>query len=516
MKTNLTAISGWIVLAAGLLCLYVWEIDSFMLPSCDEVYYSSTAYTLLTTGQFGFPLVNNLVGIGESYIPLGRLLVLGQAVFQFLLGPTILAARLYSLLGLMLLLIVAYHLSVLLFPVGSQLAAGWTALLIAVDWSIFTQTRSGRPDIWSTAVIYSVLYLILSINENTPIWRLVFTGFLAVAQLDIHLIGINFVLPFLTLAIYQTHFSHKLRSALVPLALGGLVGGAYYLVAHLYPDPLLAINQYEVFLEPIYAQDISIVRKFANFGQWWINSYLLSFSRLSSLLMMCIFVLMTLAFTDARNRYGFLVIGIFILVSWIMFATLNAIKPEYYAVIWRPGLYLLAAPGLMYYMKPASRSSLGQLIPGNFIKPFLLMPIILVLSLIAGDIYLVAKFKNADYDQYVSKLRELIPESGQVLADELWWYGLSDYKYVSSLYPFWAGWTDRTANRNNYQVASESLQNLEPDYVIFDKSIGCTDTSPAETALIRQYVSDNCRYLGTVEGAWFSSSEIHSCNTATR
>ncbi len=485
----------------------LWALERYPTPTCDEAHYSAAAFSVLKAGKFGIPFFANLVGVGDSFIAYGRLVLLGQAIVQFFFGPTLLSARLFSLLGTGVLTAATYGLATTLYDRRVGL---WAAILVAADWAVFMQSHSGRPDIWTTAASFSGLYLVFWLARNPAMWRAVLTGFVAALLQDIHLNGVHFILGISLVAAYVLLVEQKQWKLFAAYGLGGLLGACYFVVVHLFPDPALAIRQYQTLLVGAqYAAwaDVPLADRMLDLLRWAFSNYVNNFSGLGWLLAAFYGPGVLLAFLCPERRSSIFLL-VFTLASWLSFGLVNIHKPDYYAVIWRPGLVILGTAGLVWFaQRPRLTSRLPRLFQARAITVMLGL---LFAGLIAGNVYLAVKFRAVNYKTYANELRLLVPVQARVMADDLWWYALYDRELVATNYLLWTQYV-RHRPIGDLEMMRQDFTTLRFDYAVLDAFITCSTQAEHVSGMLKEVVEERCDPIGSVSGAWFDPSTVYRC-----
>ncbi len=482
-----------------------WSLEDYMIPSCDEAFYSSISYTMLTTGRFGLPMFNNLFGFETSYIGSGRLVVFGQAIVQLFFGPTLFSARLFSLLGASVLIGSAFALASLLY---NRRVAVWVALLTAADWAVFMQSHYGRPDIWLSAATVFDLYLVFRLARQSSSKQVFVTGFFVALLPDIHLNGIHSIIGLTAVAAYLLLVEARSWRRFILYGLGGGLGAAYFVVTHLFPDPALAISQYQLYFRPVYSAYSTppLLERLASLAIWLFDHYITNFSGLSIILALVYLPGIALSVVQPERKASLLVL-LFIVTSLASFSV-TGVKLDYYAVIWRPVMILLGVAGLLWvFNHPRLVERLPMILKGR-LSYGLLGGLLGVL--IAGNVYLAGKFSNTNYAAYIADLRQFIPSGSRVMADEYLWYGFSDPQFTTTIYPLWL--YSLLKHKIPFRdFLRQQIVDVAPDYIVLDSGVGCINSASDMSKVYIELISQLCRPVGLVFGAWFNTSTVYQC-----
>ncbi|HOA25864.1 MAG TPA: glycosyltransferase family 39 protein [Aggregatilineales bacterium] len=498
------------LLMVGWLIFHLLSLVQYPPPSCDEAYYSNGAYTLLTTGRFGLSFYDDLAGADTTFVVYGRLLLLTQALFHLLIPSPLWAARLWALTGGLLLIGASYALGKQLF---GQHVGGWSALLVAANWAVFYGSHSARPDVWLIASAMLALYLVFRLADHPTAGWAVVTGFAVTLLQDVHLNGMHLIAACGLIALITLGIEQRRWKLVILYALGSAAGVLYFLVVHLFPDPQLAITQYqtltlgedrEFWLHPLGFH-------LRNLGKFLWDNYVREYNGLAAVL--SAFYALGVAVLIRRNpsRREARLLGLFIIASLVSFSLVNVHKPAYYAVLWHPPLTLLGAAGAKLLLTDSRLTGFWQRLPAalhNRSVDVLLAGLFVALT--AGNLYLAVKYRSVDYAGYARRLRAAIPAGERVLADELWWYALYDRDMVASI-KLYASQYARHEATVNPKAFSDDMRIISPDYIVLGEVLGCRDVADETYRLLENYVSTHCSPVGKVEGAWFVESVIYFC-----
>ena len=485
----------------------LWGLEKYMVPSCDEAHYSAAAYTVLTTGKFGMPMMENIAGVKESYIVYGRLLTLGQALTQLVFGPTLFGARLFSLIGLTVVVLFIYLIGTELF--GHQTGI-WAAILTAVQWPLFIQSHSGRPEMWLSAASLFSFYLTLKLQGSYGWKAPAAAGFITAILIDVHLNGSHFLIATSLIAIYFMSLKQRRHDAIIIYAVSFLLGITYFILVHIFPDPALAINQYLTLIQGERYASLDMLplsQRLIDLLKWLYETYISNFSG-AGIILSAFYVIGALGtLTNPGQRRNSILLLFFIVTSLMSFAIVNVYKPDYYAVIWKPYMTLLGVAGLFSWINTGLpfRAYLGG---QKTLHGFL---ILLTALMIGGDIYLVVKYRGTDYGRYTSGLQNLMQSNKRVLADDLLWYGLHKQQMISSTYFAWVGYVNHSSPYN-VEMIRKTFSDLSPDYVILDEYYGCAPDAEIMTNTLRELVNQFCSPIGSVSDVWLGTSTVYQCS----
>ncbi len=493
------------------LTLNIWSLQRYPVPSCDEALYGATAYNLLTTGSPRIPFYAVLENVNLA-IAFGRLFIAGQALFMMLFSPSLFAVRLFGLTGVIALALATYALGSRLYD---QRVGLWSALLVSTDWAVFQQGHSGRPDIWLAAGIMFALYLAFGLAEKPAAWRALIAGFAIALLEDIHLNGMHFILAVGVLVVIRLGFQERRWGMVALYGLGSLVGVAYVLGVHLLPDPAAAIAEYRTIVssEGRAFWETGLASSLLSLLRWVGENFVTAQGGLAAVpaLFYLPGIVMALSRRDDQRRS--LLLFAFVLISLFSYGVVNVIKPNYYALLWRPALTLLGTAGVFWL---ADRWKAPEHLPGRVQSHLGTGLVALVLGVfVVGDVYLAYKFRSVDYAAYTAGLRDLIPEGSTVLADEPLWYGLKGREMTGTTYLTWYQFV-HGASMDDMGMLREAFLSLGPEYVVLDEHASCASGPSAMHDFLAATLPQACVEVGTVEGAWFEPGTVYRCDPPER
>lgn len=501
-STRIPILVGGVLVAW--LALNLWSLTHYPAPSCDESIYSAAAHTWFRTGTlaptyyYNDPAINPAIAFGRSYIALLGVPLLIPA------NPLILS-RLFGLLGAALAGLSIFALGRRLFtrPVGL-----WAGALVLFDWAVFAQSHSSRPDVWLAAASVAVLLLLMHLTEHPTAPLAALTGFAAALLVDVHLNGMHFALALGLLAVWLLAIEKKRWGMIIWFGVGALLGVGYWLAVHLLPDPELALSQYRVITvgenRAFWQMPVMFhIRSLLGFLR---ENFIQSMSGLS--ILSALFYLFGIGTAIARrddHAHHARVLLAFILISLISFSIVNVLKPNYYALLWRVPLTLLAVSGVFWLLDHAA-DAIPRRLRALPLHSILLALVLLVYA--AGNLYLTVKFYPTDYAGVAADLRDLVPPGASVMADEPLWFALYDRDMVVGTYLLWAS---EYVNEQGTAPLSTYYAEVDPDYLVLDQYLNCSTAETRPHAFLRDYAESSCTAVGTVTSPWLDTSTVYYC-----
>jgi len=503
LVTGLLVTIGW-------LALHLWSLTHYPPPSCDEAYYSNAAYTLLTTGRFGVTIYDNVAGADTTFVVYGRLVMLTQALFQLLIPSPLWAARLWALAGGLLLVGATYSVGRQLFD---RQTAVWAALLTGANWAVFYGSHSARPDGWLAAGAMLALLLVLRLTQKPSPGMALLTGFVVTLLQDVHLNGMHFIAAAGVVAVIILAVEQRRWKLVALYVVGSVLGVGYFLVVHLFPDPKLAVTQYQTL---ILGDDRefwmhSLWFHLRNLGQFLWANYIRGFSGLAVILSaLYITGAAVVPRRDTTGRAARL-LAIFVVVSLVSFNLVNVYKPDYYAVLWHAPLTLLGVIGVKTLLAGERLSTLWERLPQwMHTRRVDIVLGSLLLALVAGNVYLSVKFRPADYDVYAQALREAVPPGERVLANELWWYALYDRDMIASIRLYTTYYIRHEPVGTPYYFEQDMAQTA-PSYIVLGELVGCRALVDETYWRLAAYAQSTCKPIRSISGTWFEDSVVYYC-----
>jgi 4-amino-4-deoxy-L-arabinose transferase-like glycosyltransferase len=457
LQLRLAASGSVVVLLAGAVIVGAQLLSFASLTTypplfVDESWNANAVWTWLTTGvnfdaihtgtldQFGHEWVRRPF-LGE--LPwLGTFAMLGLGVFQ---------ARLVPWFFGVLLLIVTYVAGRLSYDRQSGMAG---ALFLALSHPFLYSSHIARQDIILASLVVTSYALVVVAVQRKSRPAAFCAGLLIGLSLDVHqnaslfVVGMGFA--------YLTCFgTTAVRQPIVWFsALGGLVGTSYYLALHVLPSPsaYAAIHSFNAarWNQPAIAHldagKIGLSLRHAvgmfHFSKNWVELALIGFG---------------LAYLVARWRPPDRLLAGFAGGGLLGFVLLTGVnwKPDHYAILLLPLLGLMAARASAFVMDLRQARAPVRVLAG------LALAAMLAIMALRNTRPLLAATSD-DYYAVSSQLRRVIPGGSRTMASPLWWLGLHDVDYRSSLnltyHEFY-----------NHLSIREGLASDRPDILVVDE-----------------------------------------------
>lgn len=416
----------------------------------DESWLANSSWMWLTTGanydsmhhevfkQFGYEWILRFF-LGQAPY------VLSYSLFGLGLFQTRLVAWVFGGVLLLLTALVGRR----LYDLNAGLLA---ALLLALSLP-FLQASRFRQDIILTALVMLALWLALwAFRHERAWWAHPLAGFLIGVGMDVHQSAFMFA-PALA-ALYLTQYGRKLlaRRGTWLAGVGGATGVGIWAAIHVLPNP----ETYSTLMQFYFSAGAdaqmpianpatlfeSAVREFGRYGfrQNPLDLALIAAGGALLLWRRSLADRLLLAFTGA---------------AFMSFVLFNGNKTNLYAIHLYPLFMLIVAQLFVTVFRRFPGARARQAVVALVAALFVAYSGLRVVSAVRSTL-------GYDYYAITNQLRSAIPLDARVMAMPLWWLGLADYDFSSSLnlayHRFYNGYD-----------AAEALAVIRPDYVVFDE-----------------------------------------------
>jgi len=421
----------------GLTCLTVYP-----RPWVDEPWESITGYSLATTGRLVNPVLAGRDGYDRHFLEprIFQSLVLA-AVFR-LGGVGLLQARLASVGFSILSLVVFYF---LMRRISSEWVAILSTLLLSVDNFFFIASRQVRPEIYLVMFSIGTLWVFAEALLRQRLLLVFLAGISAGISVWVHPNGLAVPLACVVILLGLHSSVKKVFQKFAFFTAGGFLGFLPYAVYVIYQD---FGNHFQDWWAQLAGRPQQIVQSFwlimSARGEW--QRFLQYVAFPYRVLIVAVSLLAVVMLIFYRKRYNQLTRWFLItpLVAYILiFFLLNSNKTIHYMVLLSPWLAgaIAAVAGLL----------LGSFTPWRIstFRTFVAIAIFAAfLNSAAGDVALVYRNRNCDYEQTLAALRAAIPLNARVWGSMSFWFAFYNQPY-----------------RTQYTYARD-LSSFKPDYVI--------------------------------------------------
>jgi 4-amino-4-deoxy-L-arabinose transferase-like glycosyltransferase len=511
----------WLIVAAALIvaATFLATLLNYPPPTGDEGLYASAAVSLIERGTVG----QTVYAAGDPWdrdvntTTFGRSYIAGLAIMLRIFGVRLIAARAHAWLGWLAASLLVYWLGSRLYE---QQVALLAAFLFATGTKALLTAHLARPESWTTAgVLIAAIAAFGALEaERRPIPLALLAGVVTVWPADFHGVGLAFTVG-IVLAVGLRFLQRRAWGRLAAYGGGLLIGLAVWLVLHVgLPGALRGIAGFAGLLRPVQTagggggggEPVRIVwlDRLATLPGWFVAVFWTAGGPLS-LLEGALAVLGSLValLRGSRNERTLLVMAYGAL---LVFGFLVPFRHLQYGVLWTPFWYLLGAHAVFVMAEWAVDRFAVSAVRARVIATLALA--VLALGNFAGDLWLIAKWRGADFAETGEAIAALVPEDTRVIADTTWWWALRDDRVflADDYFVALADGENRAVQRflgvdaapSPHRLVELALRKLQPDFVIMDRALRShTDTEPAWTAL-KDIMEERCSVVGTVPGPW--------------
>jgi 4-amino-4-deoxy-L-arabinose transferase-like glycosyltransferase len=484
-QTRRAKVSARFILAAACLLFCVQQVPYFQTRWIeDENSYSDAAWSFAREGRIRMSMyaptdVGSVVDVRPPAMPI----VLGS--FFKVLSLGIWQARVLPFLAALGAVLVTYLLGGYLF---GEWGGAVAALLVATDSMLFVAGRTTRPE--AVVAFLGTLAAFLFIKAmRQDSWRVALAaGLVAGLSMNFHLNGIIAPITMGLWALYE--YGWKVWRKPVPWAFA--VALALCVMPYVLWINADALHRY-AYSE---MRALAITLPFSKFhGEVMrysdfigVGSIQLKPVAIPARAPIALFILGSLGVLYVRNRRLFWYLGLFLAVhmgEWFYVAN----KTVRYTAVAAPLFALIVVAGSISFATTARRRQIA-------------VGVCLVYAVIGvvGNVYLVNRFKKADYITLTAQLRQAIPPGSTAFGAHTFWLALHDRRYYSF---------DRSPF--DYTIA-----NLKPEYLILYDRVFMTGSEYEDNLLRDQfttYVKSNAKKIAVIPSEFYGNLEIYRVNT---
>lgn len=410
----------------------------------DEPWYTENAWTFVKEGHFGNKMFSVLFGLEKSNIAHGRLYLLVEALsFKIFGKPGPFQARLPQFIFGLLSLYVLYRLIKHLFD---KKTAVWTTLVFACSVSFLKHSHDARPEMMLAFFIILSLYLLILAEERSSGMLYFLSGLIATLSADIHLNGVIVPIALCIVILYRGGFTAFIKNEGILFLSGVFTGALWWYFLHVYPDPDLFIAQWNGFWKsklPVSYLFSSPAKPFIaeiNRYLYFAGIYKASLGTFLAFIISIVYLLFV-GMKKSEKTLLALMVSIFILMAFVV-----SNKTAHYVI--------LVFPFFIAFITLAALRQEDKFINQRLRIFFLYL---FLIANILSQAVVFYRFWDADYDSFVSKIKEHIPEGARIQGQPTYWFGFYDH-------PFWAD--HYFAYKRPY---GSEVKRLKIDYIIADE-----------------------------------------------
>lgn len=447
-------------------------LTAFPLVWEDEAWYTQSAWAFLEDGAFTLPMFADLGGFDQENVVYGRTYLGAMAVAFELGGLSPYAARLVSLLS-------GFVAIAAVFAIGRELwslkVGAIAALFMAITPNFVLQSHDARPELMLVAAWTTAFYLAISGDRGASPWRLFLAGLLASLAADIHFNGL--AVPIALFLVLLVRRASLLRLAF--FGMGVVLGGLWWVYIHVLPDPSLLREQGDAFSVGLPILDV--LGRPLSVLVLEIARYVLV-EPPTALIILALAAVATIVLLARRRDAALLALLTYAVTIHVFMTLLAGTKVPFYAVLLLPVAALLVARLVDVSPRPAAWAVSAGLV--------------IVSLATVGSI--VVDQSRADYDRYVSRLREAVPTGATIQGQPTIWFGFSDHPFIASHYFQWAGPYD------------EEIRRLGIQYVIGERITmipGCRDCRDVVPEEMRRFLDGHAELVAEVTDPYYGREE---------
>lgn len=503
----------WWLGAMGLgFALHFISLTRYPPPHCDEPYYSSFALNIIRRGEFGSPVMGPVYGIDQNHLAYGRLFGFGLGILLNTLGVSLVAARLFPLMGWI-------AMAAAVFWVGRRIYGAnvglWGMVLAALSWKTFFAAHQTRPEIWLAAAAILPLGWMTGTKTSNNLWRdrwaACLAGIVAALILDIHFNGAFFLAGISLAALYRWLWRARRWDLLLTFGCGVAAGLMWWAATRFLPDPVLGWYQWRVGFSRtgMGIGSTTVSASLINFAGWLVGNFWSGNRGLDAV--ESALYLVGIAAALRRRGDADAPLLLFAGASLLLFAFMMPQKLLTYRVLWVPPLSILAAEG-------ARQLAVVVSLRWPALRPQWSMPAVLASACalwLAGWAWLGWLYRGGDFAGEAQRLRALIPPGTTVLGDPIWWFDFqADHDYTADIYILWYA-SEVTPPLDTATPVSQrltedqvvvGLRRIGTEYVILDDYLHCLSTTEYQPdTAFRRWVKNNCLWVGQAQGGWAGS-----------
>lgn len=512
---------GLVVGAALIVGLtFLLSLMNYPPPTGDDGLYASAAVSLLERGTVG----QIVYGAGDPWdrdvnaITFGRSYIAGLAVMLRIFGVSPTIARAYSWLGWLMASLLVSWLGTLVYDRRVGLFA---AFLFATGTKALFTAHLARPESWTTSA--SLLAVIATLGaldaDHRPIITTLAAGVMSVWPADFHGTGLAFSLG-LALAVGLSCWQRRDARKLVAYTGGALIGLGLWFVLHLGLSGIRdGAELFFGFFRPVQSaggssESLRIIwlERLSTLPDWAVSIFWTAGGPLSLLegglaLYGSLFAL----FRGSPTDRTLLTVTLGALVA---FGLLIPFRHLQYGILWVPYWALLGTRAVFATGDwLAARFTLYS-VRLRLVAPFALSA--LIVGNYIADLWLIYRWRGADYDRTGQAIAALVPENTRVLADTVWWWALRTERVflTDDYFVALAAGQHQSVQRflgvdaplAGDQLVERTLQVLRPDIVILDGALS-SHVGPEPTWItLKEIVEEQCSFVGVVPGPWADDS----------
>jgi hypothetical protein len=415
------------------LCFSFFMIKKFPRVWIDTAWCSIAPYTLATEGKLANPLLKGkFEGLTEHLLtPQVAHKVLLAGVYE-IFGFGLVQSRALSIFAGFCLIVATFCFARKYYDVTT---AALAAILLATDNVFFVTARSIREDILVAFFAMTGFFLFIHALHNGSLKFHALSGAFIGVSLYTHPNSFLVLIAIVILYFARYRLSVILAKEFWVFSLFCLVGFLPYALYVIRED---SGNNFSHFLSQVGRNTEYIKRDF-------LKDFLNEYRRYDNYIYfpnrLLIFLVqagvLIYAFLSKRkvDRYILALIVTFVLL--LPFWNPGNTTSRYF-IVFIPALCILVSASFLDFFRSINTSAVSALKFQSKLK-YTMMGLLFALFLVnqtAGDIYILWKHRDNDFNRFISQIRSTIPENTRIWGSLTFWMGLHTYPYLSQISPY--------------------------------------------------------------------------------
>jgi len=472
----------WIFIFLGIAYLlwHLFYLDKYPIIDLDDSWMAVPSWEFIHTGNFGSPMLEGIYGLEKSNIYHGRIHMFFQIPFFLGFGLGAYQARFPSFLTALVVLYLTYLLGKVFY---SQSVALLSCFLLSLSGIFIITSHRGRQDIFLSLFILLAIFIYLKAKEKNSSFLCFLSGLTAGLSIDIHLNGI--IVPIFIIVLFLFDSKKNIFEKKFWIAFSGIsLGIFWWIITHILPDIDLFVNQWNAivlgkFSTPIYSTSFNLINMLISevnrYKQWFWDAT--GHRNMIELFLLLSGIVTSIIFGKSKNKYLLLILSTFVTV----FVIIVRQKVPYYLIYMYPFFILLFCKGVEIV------SDKNRFISKTL---YLLLAGFYFLQLS----YISLKYKDINYNKYISNVKKFVPLNSTVLGDSILWFGFADKK----IYKFFADASYLHHVQVKKMTPESFIQDKKIDYIIFGEE-------QTNRYFSQNFIKSNCVLVDTIIDKYFGA-----------
>lgn len=494
------------IIVTALILLYVTihliYLDKYPLIWCDDVLNNAEiAWSFLKSGNFGSQLVANeslsqLSHLEKTNIIWGRIFILANAFFIYVFGLGPFQIRLFSFICGFITLFLLYLVTKRLF---NRVVAIFSVLFLAFSQFFIVRSHMGRPDTAVSMFILFTIYIFLIASEKKSIILYFLSGLVASLTFDVHLPGGMLAVPilFCLFIFYRKNINKKILFFTI---VGILVGIVWWVSWHILPDTNAFFSQYFNYWQrlfqriPITGLDFFLNTLSGEFHRYYTFFWEARYRR-NMFLLLAFIISIIYSLQNVRRNTNTVLVLCLLLTGILCFIFFVPNKTNFYLIYILPFFGIITTNTIYQMFKSNSRSV-------KYVGIILLIGISLLFSL--ENLYIIVKFRNANFSSFVTKLKKHITDNSTILGPTNYWLGFIEKQpYFIDYFGYYMTFDGKV--KTDYNDLSKFIRKKNIQYIVADEGFFWWD----KNRTIYQFIKKNCNFVALIEDKFYGGGDLH-------